>query len=175
MTTGQKSLALLPHQSLPEYKNGRYRKLAIGTYFWHEPPTVYLKPYGGTWLGYTFGTVLILWLMLLGVRKRGYRFATGSLQGRTSAHVYIGTSLLVIVTLHTTFEFGWNVHTAAYALMVLVIDSGFIGVAYLHCPALMTANPGREQVKTIMQQIAGIDHKCRRMALACPTRSTRSS
>jgi hypothetical protein len=31
MTTGQKSLALLPHQSLPEYKNGRYLKLAIGT------------------------------------------------------------------------------------------------------------------------------------------------
>lgn len=60
MTTGQISLALLPRQSLPEYKNGRYLKLAIGTYIWHEPPTVYLKPYGGTWLGYTFGTVLIL-------------------------------------------------------------------------------------------------------------------
>ena len=124
------------HQSLLEYKNGRYLKLAIGlcvlaigAYVWHEPPTVYLKPYGGTWLGYTFGTVLILWLMLLGVRKRGYRFATGSLQGRTSAHVYIGTSLLVIVTLHTAFEFGWNVHTAAYALMEIVIVSGMIGAS----------------------------------------------
>ena len=67
--------------------------------------------------------------MLLGVRKRRYRSGTGSLQGWTSAHVYIGTSLLVIVTLHTAFEFGWNVHTAAYALMVLVIDSGFIGAS----------------------------------------------
>jgi uncharacterized membrane protein YoaK (UPF0700 family) len=32
------------------------------------------------------------------------------------------------------------VYTAAYALMVLAIVSGFIGVyAYLHYPALMTA------------------------------------
>jgi hypothetical protein len=31
--------------------------LAIGTRIWHETPTVYLKPYGGTWLGYTPGTV----------------------------------------------------------------------------------------------------------------------
>lgn len=164
------------HQSILEYKNGRYLKLAlglcalaIGAYFWHEPPTVYLKPYGGTWLGYTLGTVgavLILWLMLLGMRKRRYRSATGSLQGWTSAHVYIGSSLLVIVTLHTAFEFGWNVHTAAYVLMVLVIVSGLVGVyAYLHYPGLMTANLGEEQVETIVQKIADLDRKCRRMAL----------
>jgi hypothetical protein len=110
--------------------------------------------------------VLILLLMLLGLRKRRYRSGTGSLQGWTSAHVYIGTSLLVIVTLHTAFEFGWNVHTAAYALMVLVIVSGFIGVyAYLHYPALMTAIPGEELVETILQKIADLDRKCRRKAL----------
>jgi len=104
--------------------------------------------------------------MLLGLRKRRYRSGTGSLQGWTSAHVYIGTSLLVIVTLHTAFEFGWNVHTAAYALMVPVIASGFIGVyAYLQYPTLMTANPGEEQVETMMQKIADLDRECRRMAL----------
>lgn len=164
------------HQSILEYKNGRYLKLAlalcalaIGAYVWQEPPTVYLKPYGGTWLGYTLGTVgavLILWLMLLGVRKRRYRSASGSLQGWTSAHVYLGASLLVIVTLHTAFEFGWNVHTAAYVLMVLVIASGFFGVyAYLRYPSLMTGNLGEEQVETIVQKIADLDRKCRRMAL----------
>jgi hypothetical protein len=31
-------------------------KLAIGAYAWHELPTVYLKPYGGTCLGYALGT-----------------------------------------------------------------------------------------------------------------------
>jgi hypothetical protein len=152
------------HQSILEYKNDRYLKLAIGlcalaigAQVWHEPPTVYLKPYGGTWLGYALGTlgaVLILWLMLLGIRKRHYRSGThtGSLQGWTSAHLYIGTSLLVIVTLHCAFEFGWNVHTAAYVLMVLVIVSGFFGVyAYLHYPALMTANLGEEKIETIVE------------------------
>jgi hypothetical protein len=104
--------------------------------------------------------------MLLGLRKRRYRFGTGSFQGWPSAHVYIGTTLLVIVTLNTAFEIGWIVHTAAYALMVPVIVSGFIGVyAYLHYPVPMTANPGEEQVETIMQQIADPDRKCRRMAL----------
>lgn len=164
------------HQSILEYKNARYLKLAIGlcalvigAYVWHEPPTIYLKPYGGTWLGYTLGTigaVLILWLMLLGVRKRRYRSGAGSLQGWTSAHVYLGTSLLVIVTLHCAFEFGWNVHTAAYVLMVLVIVSGFFGVyVYLRYPALMTANLGDGQVETIMLKIADLDRKCRRTAL----------
>ncbi len=31
-------------------------KLAIGAYAWHELPTVYLKPYGGTCLGCALGT-----------------------------------------------------------------------------------------------------------------------
>jgi len=166
-------------QSILEYKNGRYLKLAIGlcalaigAYLWYEPTTVYVKPNGGTWLGYTLGTigaVLILWLMLLGVRKRRYRSRAGSLQGWTSAHVYIGTSLLVIVTLHCAFEFGWNVHTAAYVLMVLVIVSGFFGVyAYLRYPALMTANLHDAQVETIVLKIADLDRKCRRMALDLP-------
>src|SRR5688572_28234079 len=114
--------------SILEYRRGRYLELAllfslgaIGAYAWHQPPVVYVKPYGGTWLGYALcavGAVLILWLMLLGIRKRRYRSSLGTVQGWTSAHVYLGACLLVIVTLHSGFEFGWNVHTAAYALMV---------------------------------------------------------
>lgn len=68
--------------------------------------------------------------------------------------------------MHCAFEFGWNVHTAAYVLMVPVIVSGFVGVyACLHYPGLMTANLGEEQVETILQKIADLDRKCRRMAL----------
>ena len=79
------------HQSLLEFRHGRYLKVAlllcaaaIGVYCWHQPPAVYLKPYGGTWLGYTLGTigaVLILWLMLLGIRKRRYGSSMGTLHG----------------------------------------------------------------------------------------------
>ena len=37
--------------------------------------------------------------------------------------------------------------------------------AYLHYPALMTANLGEEQVETIMRKIADLDRQCRRTAL----------
>src|SRR5262245_21950563 len=75
---------------------------------------------GGTWLGYTLGTIaalLILYLMWFGVRKRSYRSTSGGAVGWLSAHVYLGLTLLLLATLHCGFQFGLNVHTAAYALM----------------------------------------------------------
>jgi hypothetical protein len=145
---------------------------AIGAYGWHDPPSVYLKPYGGTWLGYTLGTVgavLILWLMLLGIRKRRYHSRLGSVQGWASAHVYLGTSLIVIATLHSAFEFGWNIHTLAYALMMLVIASGFFGVySYLRYPEDMTGNLGGETLETMLLKVADLESKCKRIALDLP-------
>lgn len=171
--------AMQQNQSILAFRRARYLKitlglcaLAIGLYVWHEPPLVYLKPYGGTWLGYTLGTVaavLILWLMLLGVRKRRYRSAMGSVQGWTSAHVYLGTSLIVIATLHSAFMFGWNIHTLAYVLMMAVILSGFFGVfAYLRYPERMTGNLAGETLESMLLKIADLDRKCRRLALDLP-------
>lgn len=167
------------HQSILEFRRGRYLKIAlllcaaaIGAYAWHDPPAVYLKPYGGTWLGYTLGTigaVLILWLMLLGIRKRRYQSSMGTLQGWTSAHVYLGASLVVIVTLHCAFEFGWNIHTLAYVLMMLVIASGFFGVySYLRFPEYQTANLAGETLETMLLKAADLEDKCRRIALDLP-------
>jgi hypothetical protein len=108
-------------------------------------------------------------LMLLGVRKRCYRSTMGSVQGWTSAHVYIGTALIIIATLHSAFEFGWNIHTLAYVLMVIVILSGFFGVyAYLRYPELMTDNLAGEIIETMLLKIADLDRKCRRIALDLP-------
>lgn len=167
------------HQSILEFKHGRYFKAAlllcaaaIGAYFWHVPPAAYLKPYGGTWLGYTLGTigaVLILWLMLLGIRKRRYHSRIGTAEGWTSAHVYLGASLIIVATLHCAFEFGWNIHTLAYVLMMLVIASGFFGVyAYLRYPELMTANLTGETLETMLLKVADIERKCKRIALDLP-------
>jgi len=67
-----------------------------------------------------------------------------TLQGWLSAHIYLGVALVVLATLHTGFQFGWNVHTLAYALMMFVIISGCYGIyAYLRFPRLMTVNMDR--------------------------------
>src|SRR3954453_11395917 len=100
------------------------------------------RPSGGTAYGYVLGTIatlLILWLTMLGVRKRAMTRGRWSLKGWTSAHVYLGLSLIVIATLHTGFDFGWNVHTLAYWLILLLILSGLYGiVAYSMLPARLS-------------------------------------
>ena len=118
----------MAHQSILAYARYRYLKIAtaavliaIAAYVWDRPPN---GRYGGTWLGYTLGTIgalLIVWLTYFGVRKRRYASNAGTVLGWLSAHCYLGTALLVIVTLHAAFQIGWNVHTLAYALMLAVI------------------------------------------------------
>ncbi|MBI1778216.1 MAG: hypothetical protein HYR63_23005 [Proteobacteria bacterium] len=129
-------------------------------------------PNGGTWLGYALGTVaalLILWLFWFGVRKRHYGVGRMPLVGWLSAHVYFGSLLLLIGTLHTGFHFGWNVHTLAYALMVVVIFSGMFGTyAYLRYPSLMTANRSGMTLDQLIAAIGTIDAQCREAALPLP-------
>lgn len=112
---------------------------------------------GGSWLGYTLGTigvVLILWLTALGYRKRKMTRGAWSLKAWTSAHVYLGLSLIVIGTLHTGFQLGWNVHTLAWVLMMIVILSGLYGISvYATLPQQMSFN--RDQV-TESQMLASL-------------------
>jgi hypothetical protein len=113
---------------------------------------------GGTWLGYTLGTVgagLIVWLALLGIRKRNMTRGKWSLKAWTSAHVYLGLALVVVATLHTGFQFGWNVHTLAYGLMMLVIASGIWGISvYAALPAKLADN---RRGMTKGQMLASLD------------------
>ncbi len=164
------------HVSIFAFAKFRYLKwavvLATGAliaYIWHEPP---LKPYGGSWLGYTLGTIgalLILWLTWFGVRKRQYRSRLGTVQGWLSAHVYLGIALVVVATLHTGFEFAWNIHTLAYALMLVVVLSGIYGVIiYARVPQAMTANMAAETLDGIIQKVTDLDRELKGAALNLP-------
>ncbi len=124
------------HESFLRYR--RYRWFKIATILSLFFVVVYLfvdvspRHNGGSWLGYLLGTIgagLIVWLSLLGIRKRAMTRGRWSLKAWTSAHVYLGLALTVIGTLHTGFQFGWNVHTLAWALMLLVILSGVYGIS----------------------------------------------
>ena len=121
------------------------------------------RPNGGTWLGYTLGTlglILIVWLSLLGVRKRTMTRGAWSLKAWTSAHVYLGLALIVLATLHTGFEFGWNVHTLAYALMILVIASGLFGVvAYAVLPAALSNNREEMTQPQMVEALGAVDRQ----------------
>jgi hypothetical protein len=153
------------HDSFLSHGNKRWLWVAlallvasIAVYSWHDPVG---RANGGTWLGYTLGTIgalLIVWLMLFGIRKRTYANRIGSLRGWLSGHVYLGTVLLVLVLLHSGFQFGWNIHTLAFVLMTVVIVSGFFGVfAYLRYPQLMTRNRENATRQAMLDEIDEID------------------
>lgn len=139
--------------------------ISLAAYIWHDPIGV---PNGGSWLGYTLGTIgalLILWLLWFGIRKRRYKSNVGSVAGWLSGHVYLGTTLILISLLHSGFQFGWNIHTYAFVLMLLVIFSGFFGVyAYLRYPALMTQNQQNNTRSSMLQEIAEIDQASLQLA-----------
>ena len=160
------------HASILTHARSRYLWIALGLclisivlYIWHDPG---VAPNGGTWLGYTLGTVaalLIVWLMLFGIRKRSYSTKMGTTLGWLSGHVYLGTALILIALLHCGFQFGWNLHTLTLVLMLIVIFSGFFGVyTYLRYPTLMTRNRENATRDAMLDEIAEIDQNA--LALA---------
>lgn len=165
------------HESILAYRKRRYLWLALLfsaaciAAWWIDDPQEPAN--GGTILGYTLGTIgalLILWLTWFGVRKRRYASTSGTVQGWLSAHVYLGVTLLLVVLLHSGFQFGYNVHTLAFVLMVLVIASGVFGVyVYLKYPQRLSENRGGANRSVLLDQLADIDERSRRIARKLPT------
>ncbi|MBC7987147.1 MAG: hypothetical protein H7X93_10855 [Sphingomonadaceae bacterium] len=129
---------------------------------------------GGSWYGYALGTIgalLILWLTLLGVRKRAMTPGRWSLKAWTSAHVYLGISLIFIATLHTGFQLGWNVHTLAWALMLLVILSGLFGITvYGFLPRYLSDNRDETTEEQMLATVGELDRQLREAAQPLDTR-----
>ena len=169
------------HTSFLMYRRFFYFKIAaaavivsIVLYYGYRPAG---DRYGGTWVGYLLGTIgalLILWLMWFGYRKRAYQTNQGKLEAWLSAHVYFGLGLLIVATLHTGFNFGWNIHTAAYALMCLVIASGAFGIYfYVRYPRLMTQNRANTSMPQMLARIAVLNDELRAAAMGIDDASAR--
>jgi hypothetical protein len=155
------------HESFLRYRRFFYLWVALAlvlgsslAYVLHDPLE---PPNGGTWLGYTLGiigAVLIVWLMLFGMRKRAYRSTLGTVRGWLSAHVYLGVALVVVATLHAGFQLGWNIHTLAWVLMMIVVLSGVYGAwSYARYPAMITRNRDNLTRNVILKEISEIDRK----------------
>jgi hypothetical protein len=155
------------HESFLVHKHFRWLWIAlllcVAAGFGYAYADVKPRPNGGSWYGYTLGTIallLIVWLSLLGVRKRAMTDGRWSLKAWTSAHVYLGLSLVVIATLHTGFQLGWNIHTLAYGLMMLVIASGLYGITvYAKLPEKLSNNRGEMSKRQMVESLAAIDRQ----------------
>jgi hypothetical protein len=164
------------HRSLLRYRGARYFWWALflmvaSIVLYATQSRDIQPPNGGTLQGYVLGTLgalLIVWLTLLGIRKRSYRSTLGSVQGWTSAHVYLGSALLLIATLHCGFQFGWNVHTLAYALMCIVIFSGFFGLySYFNHPQAVSRNREGGARSELFAELFELDKQSRSLAQRC--------
>lgn len=126
-------------------------------------------PNGGTWQGYVLGSVglmLIIWLSALGIAKR--RYGGGNLQGWVSAHVYLGSALLIVASLHSALQFGFNVHTLAYLLMCVVIVSGMLGLYfYLSYPRKMALNRHNQSRQQLFAELNQLNQQAQVLANRC--------
>ena len=121
---------------------------------------------GGTWVGYATGTaaaLMTVWLAWYGIRKRRYGKHTVPLQDMLSGHINLGVAALILATLHTGFEFEWNLHLASYGALLFISISGAAGVIlYAYGPVAMTTNAEGRSLTDMIEEIAEINRDARR-------------
>lgn len=157
------------HQNILTWRNYRYLawfivSVVASTWVFFSQFGKPLPPSGSTWQGYvlgTFGALLIIWLTLLGLRKRRYRSQMGTVQGWVSAHVYLGLSVPFVALMHSAGQIGsLNIHALTFWIMMVVIASGFFGLyAYLHVPENMNKNIEGKNIAHWISELSSIDRQ----------------
>lgn len=106
--------------------------------------------FGGTPLGLIFGSiafVIFLFASALGVRKKKRLWPIGSVRWWLKAHIWLTTLTIPLVAFHCGFHSG-GIHTSwLLVLYVIVMGSGFFGLALQQfMPRLMKERLSREVV-----------------------------
>jgi hypothetical protein len=160
------------HESFLVYRRFRYLKLALALIVASVVPYLWWQPAGGhnggTWLGYTLGTIgalLILWLMLFGVRKRRYGPGAWSLKAWLSAHatgVYGIVTYARVPRLMTQNRMSQSLQ--AMALEMLALDRQCVeGALPLGDEYAEEVRRSREETRlggSLWRQLSGRDPKC---------------
>ena len=126
---------------------------------------------GGTWLGYAYGifaALAIVYLTWFAIRKRSYYSTAGTVKGWLSLHSWLGIALIIVVPLHCGFSFGLNVHTLAFALMVIVTLSGIWGAfAYVALAPRIESHRGGVKANELREKIERLSREIGELAPTC--------
>ncbi len=125
-------------------------------------------PNGGTWQGYTLGTIGRPADPVAGVARHpqaGVTAWAGAAQGLDLGACLPGQRAAGDRTLHSAAQMGWNVHTLAYLLMWIVVLSGMFGTwAYIVLPRRLSQLRGGGTRSDLFAQLLEQDRQIRDLA-----------
>jgi hypothetical protein len=140
--------------------------LLVASYFYYDFRAGFT--HGGSRGGIAYGalgTLAILILLYFGVRKRSYRSTWGTLEGWLQCHLYLGLLSAVFILFHTGFRFHDKVAVAAFAVLLIVVASGFWGaVVYTGAPRRLTEVEGDLAPAAIAEQLDQLGRTMARLA-----------
>ena len=160
-------------ESFLAYKDYKYLKISavaliitLVAYLLHDPGRA---PNGGTWFGYTLGTIsagLVLFLGWFGIKKRQFMSGTDLLKGWLSAHVYLGVLVIFLSLFHAGFQLGLNLHSLLWTLLLLTVLSGIYGVfCYVRYPSILTGSRQGLTRAEILLELSELDLQARDVAM----------
>lgn len=128
--------------------------LAVELPAWIAPPHRLHRSVGNTPLGLAYGIAsyaIFIFAVLLNLRKRFPLARVGRAQTWLRAHIWLSILTLPLVFMHAAFRFGGMMTSALMWLYLLVMASGFYGLALQQfLPRMMRS---RLTLETIFEQI----------------------
>ena len=101
--------------------------------------------------------------MFFGIRKRSICGSIGTLRGWLSAHIYLGTTLILLVLLHAGFQ--WMGHPHVDFVLMLIVSFRASSASSPTCdPSLMTRNRESATRDAMLDEVSEIDQNA--LALA---------